>query len=186
MRHEDYDFGLTDSGKEATGSVLSEQANNDGLKGQEILGKAKAALPSGFPSAESLLGDENTAGIQEDTLDFSKKEARDGGQLGSGDYATALGKDLGTAKFREAVKDLDHDTAMKTLEAMRESSSSGRLTESDLRQAYSKSDMSQKVAILYALSNFDSFAKAGNTFTADWTETALDKIDLDAAKEPGK
>lgn len=183
MRYEDFDFTLTDSAG-PTSNRLSEQVNQNMAKTSENYGRSKTALPSGFPSGDFLIDKGETKGIPEDTLDFSKKEAQDGGQLGSGDYAKELGKDIGSGKFLEAMKKLKHDDALKSLEEMRQNSSTKRLTESALRQAYSSSSLEEKVAILYALSNFDKFAKAGNYFTADWTETALDKEDIESFKEP--
>lgn len=150
-------------------------------------------LPAGFAAADDLLGDEETAGPPEEIIEFAKEDARSGGLSISADYARQLLKDLGNGALKEAAAQLTHERAKEIWEEMRQSDSDGssktaeindgRLTESELRGAYSSSSIEQKAAILYALSDFKKTAAAGNYFTADWTMTAIDKDDIYYAKE---
>ncbi len=151
-------------------------------------------LPSGFASAEDLLGGGETKGIAEDVINLAKEDAHNGGQSVSIEYSRQVLRDSSNPALTNAANALTHERAMEILETMRAADgdgsnknaeiNDGRLFETELRGAYVKSDFEQKAAILYGLANFKTFAEAGNWFDSDWTVTALDDIDLAAAKQP--
>lgn len=175
------------------GNAAFSNCVQDLLAGFDFGKRIDKKLPAGFASADDLLGNGDTKGMSDDIVAFAKEDARDGGLSVSADYARQLLKDLGNGALKEAVSALTHERAKEIWEDMRQKDASGelktaeindgRLTESELRGAYSSSDLEQKAAILYALSDFKKTAEAGNYFTADWTMTAIDKDDITYAKE---
>lgn len=156
--------------------------------------KTDQKLPAGFASAEDLLGDaRDTKGMEDEIARFAKEEAADGGLAISADYLRQLQRDLSRPELKSAISELTHERAKEIWEEMRQADAEGtaktaeindgRLTESELRGAYRNSSMEERAAILYALSDFKTFAKAGNYLGADWTMTAIDKDDIYYAKE---
>lgn len=184
--------GWNNDATESNRSSLSKDVH-DLMAGFDF-GKTDKKLPAGFASADELLGNgDETAGPPEAVVEFAKEDASSGGLSISADYARQLLRDLGNGARKEAAAQLTHERAKEIWEEMRQSDSDGssktaeindgRLTESELRGAYSTSNIEQKAAILYALSDFKRTAAAGNYLTADWTMTAIDKDDIYYAKE---